>query len=259
MTETGFNIARFSGNLNRYGTLQTNKFVVEIPSPRILGNSELHSIMQYRASNVRVPGASLEVQRVFRYGVGPEQKFPTGINFNDININFVDTQNKDIWKRFTYWFNTIFDYTGINGNSQASYKIAYKIDYATDIKIRVFDNDGSEINVIVLKEAFPTTLSEVGLSWSENNKLYEFSVGFSFKEWYFEGYQIGAPLPGAALTPSVTTAVQPRPVESPRPQEGGINPGGFTPEAQRLRTGNFGTRGRSQGFYGSEPPQEPPS
>lgn len=217
MSGTGFNISRFSGNLNRHGTLQTNKFIVRIPPPEIFNPSQLDPIIEYRANNVRIPGAALDMQRAFRYGVGPEQKFPTNINFTDINVNFVDTQNKDIWKRFSFWFNGIFDYTGLSGGSQASYKTEYKDYYTTDVEIHVFDNEGNRVNVVVLKEAFPTTLSEVGLSWSENNKLYEFSVGFAFREWYFSGYQIGAFQSGATLGPATSSAVIPRRTGSPRP------------------------------------------
>lgn len=217
MSGTGFNVARFSSNLRQYGTLQTNKFIVRIPTPALFDPSRLDEVLEYRANNVRVPGVALDLQRVFRYGVGPEQKFATSVNFTDININFVDTQNKDIWKRFSFWFNGIFDYTGLSGGSQASYKTEYKAYYTTNIEIHVFDNDGNRVNVIVLKEAFPITLSEVGLSWSENNKLYEFSVGFAFKEWYFDQYNIGSFQSGAILGPSASSSVQTRSVESPRP------------------------------------------
>lgn len=218
MSGTGFNVARFSSNLRQYGTLQTNKFIVRIPKPELFDPSQLDPVIEYRANNVRVPGVALDLQQVFRYGVGPEQKFPTNVNFTDININFVDTQNKDIWKRFSFWFNGIFDYTGLSGGSQASYKTEYKKYYTTNIEIHIFDNDGNRVNVVVLKEAFPTTLSEVGLSWSENNRLYEFTVGFSFREWYFDGYQIGAFQSGAVVGPAATTAVQPPVTESPRPR-----------------------------------------
>lgn len=223
--------------------------------PPLFGPSGITEVMQYRANNVRVPGLALDLQRVFRYGVGPEQKFPTNINFTDINVNFVDTEKKDIWKTFSFWFNGIFDYTGVRGGYPASYKTEYKVNYCTEIKIHVFDNDGKKSSVIVLKEAFPTTLSEVGLAWSETNRLYEFSVGFAFKEWYFEQFALAPFQSGATLGPGATTAVQPRP--APRAQEGNINPGGFSPEAQQLRRQNFGQRGRLQGFYGNQPAQEP--
>jgi hypothetical protein len=222
-----FNIAKFSGNLNKHGTLQTNKFYVDIPPPRIFSPSEIQEVIRYRASNVRVPGAALDVQRVFRYGVGPEQKFATNINFTDINITFIDTVNKDLWKKFTIWMNDIFDFTGLRGGGIPTYKTEYKQYYTTDIKIHIFDNEGIERNVVVLKEAFPTTLSEVGLSWSENNRVYEFSMGFAFTEWYYESYAVQPYESNAIIGPELSALPIPRRVEPPRPAPGGSNdPGG---------------------------------
>jgi len=212
-----FDIQKFSGHVNKFGTLQTNKFVVLIPPPRIFAPSVAEELMVYRASNARIPGASLDLQRVMRYGVGPEQKFPTNINFTDISITFIDTRENALWKRFTTWINGIFDFTGVSGGSEASYKTEYKSNYISDVKIFVYDNDGRLKNVVVLKEAYPVSISEVGVSWSENNKLYEFTVGFTFREWYFEGYSVGPATQGAQLGPGLSTVPTPRPVESPRP------------------------------------------
>ena len=253
-----FNIAQFSSNLNDRGTLQTNKFMVRIPPPRIIGPTGLDRILEYRANAVRIPGISFDLQNTFRYGVGPQQKFPTNVNITDIDITFVDTCKTDIWKRFFTWMNGIFDFTGRSGGSQPSYKTEYKTYYETDLRIFVYDNDGNVANRIVLKEAFPTSLGDVSLSWSDNNQLYQFTVRFAFREWYFEGYNQRTFRSGAALGPGLSAQVVPQPTESPRPtqQEGNINPGGFTPEAQTLRRQNFGRRGESRGFYAG-PPQEP--
>ena len=212
-----FNIAKFSGNLSKHGTLQTNKFYVDIPPPRIFSPSEIQEVIRYRASSVRIPGVALVLQRVFRYGVGPEQKFPTNVNFTDININFIDTANKDLWKKFTVWFNDMFDFTGLRGGGIASYKTEYKQYYTTDIKIHIFDNEGKQRNVVVLMEAFPTTLSEVGLSWSDNNRVYEFSVGFAFRQWYYESYAVGEFESNAIIGPELSSTPFPRRVDSPRP------------------------------------------
>jgi len=214
-----FNIANFSSHINRFGTVQTNKFMVRLKSPAIFGATEISRIYEYRASSVRIPGVNFDMQNTFRYGVGPQQKFPTNVNFNEISITFVDTERNALWKHFTVWMNGIFDYTGATGGSQASYKVEYKKYYETEVQIYVFDNNGNLVNLIKLKEAFPTSLSDVGLSWSENNKLYEFSVRFSFKEWYFESYGVGAFESGAQIGPTTSAQVIPQQTESPRPRE----------------------------------------
>jgi hypothetical protein len=151
--------------------------------------------------------------------VGPSQKFPTNVNFTDVDINFLDNNNNAFWKYFAKWMNGIFDYTGVSGGSQPSYKVEYKEYYQTDIQIFVFDNAGRQTNAIILKEAFPISLSDVSLSWSENNRLYEFSVRFSFKEWFYSGYDMGVYESGATIGPGQTAQVVPQRTESPRPQE----------------------------------------
>jgi hypothetical protein len=222
-----FNIKDFSAHINKFGTLQTNKFAVEIFPPAIFNPLEFErNTMTFRASSARIPSASLDLQRVMRYGVGPEQKFPTNINFTDISITFIDTVENTLWKRFATWINAIFDFTGPSGGSEASYATEYKKNYASHaIKIYVYDaydTGNATKNTIVLKEAFPVSLSEVGVSWSENNKLYEFTVGFTFREWYYEEY-VEPPLrtasPGAELGPRLTTTPVPLRTESPRPSE----------------------------------------
>jgi len=215
-----FNIARFSAHINDRGTLQTNKFIVRFRPPYMMGpNPVIDPSIEYRANSVKIPGVDLDTQNVSRYGVGPSQKFPTNVNFTDIDINFVDMNNNAFWKYFAKWMNGIFDYTGVSGGSQPSYKVEYKKYYETDIQIFIFDNAGNQTNAIILKEAFPISLSDVSLSWSENNKLYEFSVRFAFKEWFYSGYNMGVYDSGASIGPGQTAQVVPQRTESPRSQE----------------------------------------
>ena len=212
-----FNIARFSAHINDRGTLQTNKFIVRMRPPFMLGtNTVIDPSIEYRANSVKIPGVDLETQNVSRYGVGPSQKFPTNVNFTDVDINFVDMNNNAFWKYFAKWMNGIFDYTGRSGGSQPSYKVEYKKYYETDIQIFVFDNAGNQTNAIILKEAFPISLSDVSLSWSENNRLYEFSVRFAFKEWFYSGYDMGVYDSGATIGPGQTAQVVPQRTNSPR-------------------------------------------
>lgn len=219
-----FNIANFSAHISKFGTVQTNKFRVDIGTPAILRPINNGDLYQYRASSVRVPGANFDMQNVSRYGVGPQQKFPTNVNFTDIDVTFVDTNYNALWKYFTIWMNGIFDYTGIAGGSQASYRVEYKTNYVADTDIYVYANSGDLVNKITLKDAFPVSLGDVNLSWSENSRLYEFTVRFSFKEWFFEGYQTTAFQSGAVLGPSATSQVLPQPTESPRPTQTSSTP-----------------------------------
>lgn len=214
-----FNIANFSAHINATGTVQTNKFMVELKSPLIFGRTEISKIYHLRAKSVRIPGVNFDTQNTNRYGLGPQQKFPTNVVFSDIDITFLDTSNNALWKHFTHWMNGIFDYTGRIGGNEASYSMEYKKYYETEIKIYVYGNDGIQSNLIVLKEAFPISVNDVSLSWSENSKLYEFGVKFAYREWYYEGFTASAFLPpgNAQLGPSQSSTPIPLRTESPRP------------------------------------------
>lgn len=213
-----FNIANFSAHINRYGTLQTNKFMVRLTPPRMFGPLAIDRLYEYRASSIRIPGVNLDTQNVFRYGLGPQQKFPTNVNFSDIDITFLDTADNALWKHFTGWMNGIFDYTGSSGGAKPTYTVEYKRYYETEVQIFVFDNDANVSNSVVLKEAFPSSISDISMSWNENNRLYEFTVKFAFKEWYYSGYNVGRPyVSGAVIGPGATAQVVPQRTESPRP------------------------------------------
>jgi hypothetical protein len=185
----GFNIAEFSTKINERGTLQNNKFIVSITKPGIFTDDDFNRILEYRASNVRIPGVNFDVFNTYRYGVGSQQKSPINVNFNDITISFIETDGNFVWKSFAWWINEIFDFSD-RGNGTIKYTSEYKQYYTSPtIKITIYNNSGQIVNVVVLKEAYPISLNDVGLSWSDKNNLMMINVGFTFREWYFEGFE----------------------------------------------------------------------
>ena len=69
-----------------------------------------------------------------------------------------------------------------------SYRANYKDDYATDIEIDVYSYDagsGSGVvsNRIKLIDAFPISMNDVNLDWSQNNSNLKITVTFTFSNW----------------------------------------------------------------------------
>jgi hypothetical protein len=187
-----FNIAQFSGNIRTYGTLQKNRFEVQMTLPSILGiNSNTTSrILQFRAEAVTLPGVTLEMNPVHRYGVGPSSFFPTNVNFSDTRITFLDTQTNGIWKTFYSWINQIFDFSGgATGNRSPSYAVEYKKNYvAPTAMITIYDNDGNITTKVVLEDCFPYSLDNTDLSWGHNNDLFTVNVSLRFNRWFELSY-----------------------------------------------------------------------
>ena len=105
-SQTGFNIQDFRNNISQGGVLQNNKFVVTITPIGLIniGVPQNFSVgdltgefLQFRAEEVKLPGASLEVFNNHRYGLGIQQKFPTNINFTDLNVTFLEDNRGRIY------------------------------------------------------------------------------------------------------------------------------------------------------------------
>lgn len=211
----GFNINSFKSNISDYGYLQTNKFIVAFASPTVMQNSTIDGIpasqteglLQVRAESVRIPGITLIQNDVNRYGVGPTQKMPTNVNFTPNSITFISDRNGEIYKYFYTWLNSVFDFSGdvSETNSSASYSVAYKDDYATDLHVYVYDNGGNMIKDIVMYRAYPESMNEVSLGWSDNNNLMKITVSMSFRDWAMVGVSGEDNNPDTPRTSAVNT------------------------------------------------------
>jgi hypothetical protein len=86
---------------------------------------------------------------------------------------------------------TVYDYDGskwvlITQESHAQNELAYKDDYAVDIKISVFKENTEEVIKIVLRQAFPTDIGDIQLNWNDTNDYMRIPVSFTYTDWYTE-------------------------------------------------------------------------
>lgn len=188
---TTFNIDTFINSLNKQGTVQTNKYEVKIARPRIfVDNEAIFEQLKYRAESVRVPGITLETTDVRRYGHDIRQKMPTGASYNDIGITFIEQDMNRISKFFYYWLHRIYAFrssadigatlTTIPASGLPQATVEYKDYYSTRIEIDVFNNSGDLTMSVILEDAFPITMGDVSLGWSDRNSLYKLNVSFSY-------------------------------------------------------------------------------
>lgn len=190
-----FNIQTFADNLATYGSMQTNKFEVRLPLPTfLLGTGSLpSSTLTFRAERVDMPGVLLDTVDTRRYGVGPIIKTPTNKSkFNEITMSFVETQQGEIYTTFNDWLQRIVDFAGSAGalSRTPTFLTEYKSEYCVNMQIKVFNNlglnkdfPGNEIRPVLelnLVDAFPLSLGDTNLSWSNNNELFKTSVTFAY-------------------------------------------------------------------------------
>jgi hypothetical protein len=201
-----FNVRDFAANINRYGTLQTNRFEVVIRQP--VGfpyddNQYRWYTSTYRADQVKLPGIEMALYDSRRYGVGPLIKVATGIQSTETTISFIETGNNDTFKLFYDWTNLFVDYSSYRRNGaieRSIFTTGYKQDLVSpQIDIRIFNDTGRRnttgepgmepVTTVCLVDAFPTNISDTSLSWGDNNNLYKVNVTFAFTSWFISTEQ----------------------------------------------------------------------
>lgn len=216
-----FNINEFKANtLNTRWTVKPNKFIARFPLPIGLqsGNPNYDNLkntsrmMELWCNMGSLPGAATRTYDAPRYGYGATEKRVFGPIFQDLNFMFygdAGTKRKanvgTNFDFFTSWVRlaTNFDMSsgsmynpntrrsggGIGGTSQPTmypYEISYKYEYAVNVEVIAYTDNGQPAYSVVLRDAFPTYVQEVRTSWGDNSGVLQLPVLMTFTDWYMQ-------------------------------------------------------------------------
>lgn len=205
----GFNVNTFRSNITKNnGLLKNNKFMVRMFAPKGFQSSqraqeltETARYMEFWCESANIPGVSLNVNEIRRYGYGTIEKKPYASLNNDINMSFLGDAKGAIWTYFQQWLRLIVNYDMRKGiiaetgmmPGQSPFLMSYKDDYAVDIYLYVFDDRNNEILTIVLRDAYPIFVGDVQLNWGDTNSLMRIPVTFTVYDWYNDKIEISSP------------------------------------------------------------------
>jgi hypothetical protein len=189
------------------GVLKNNRFFVEIPPPKMMYGKFNDAIkaVPFAAESTSLPGVMFATSEINRWGVGPIEKKPYRPIFVDLNISFISDGNGLIYDFFYNWMQGMIksdvyhtnpnERTSSTGRLQTvnnSYQVEYKDQYRTDITIVTFNEKNNEIIRIKLFDAYPITIGDIPLSWSNTNDFVRIPVIFAYTNWTKEVVQITA-------------------------------------------------------------------
>jgi hypothetical protein len=197
----------------RGGMAKANRFAVYIshPTKKVdLINTDLNSLLGNAASRLiqgqspnlgsffedprdvflfcesaTLPGRQVATNDFFTGMKG--YKKPYAYLNDDVTLTFNLTNDYYMRDYFKTWIDEIFPYT--NGQR----KVNYKNRYCTDLIIQQMgSNDWIPAKSVVLKNAFPVTLSSINLSNSSENTISQITITFAFDDWEDQGVVTGA-------------------------------------------------------------------
>ena len=188
-------------------------FVSFVPPPLLYESTDFRNTIEFYCEAVNLPGFQLQVSEARRYTYGPAEKRPFGPTFPPLQMIVLADNAGKLWKFFHAWMNYINPHTvkdgigkvmetSLRGNRIARpfpYELEYKDNYMVDLAIyhlpEIFENSikhptdqphifDEYITRTICRDCFPSTISDIQLSWADNNNIARFQVQMEYLEWY---------------------------------------------------------------------------
>lgn len=112
-----------------------------------------------------------------KFGSNPIEKFPYQVEFNDVNLTFIVSENMNEKIFFDAWMDAV--------SPSNNYNFNYKTGtggYSTDVMITQYDLTDKITYSVTLKEAYPITVNQLDLDWSAEG-YHKLAVVLAYTYW----------------------------------------------------------------------------
>ena len=168
------NINDFKSRL-RGGGARANQFKVTLPFPGYAAVGGETSDLAFLCTATAIPGQTVATVPVnFR---GRVLNLAGDRTFNPWSITVLNDTDFKIYRAMERWMNGMNNMTDNEGLTNPS-------NYQQDVIIDHLDRNGATLKRYVLRGAFPTSLSDIDLSASDNDTIETFTCSLTYQ--YFE-------------------------------------------------------------------------
>lgn len=150
-----------------------SRFDVKINIPLDLTNIIDARTLALRCENAVLPGRTLNTTDLKIYG--PQEKIPYQSSYEDVTFTFIVTGNMLEKVLFNTWIEKI--------NPSDNWNFEFKDKYVADISVTQYDISDNEIHTVNLIEAFPVSVNQLDLDWSNDNTYHKLNVTFAYRYW----------------------------------------------------------------------------
>jgi hypothetical protein len=197
-----FNINSFRSELLENDVLSTHSYLVTF-SPFRAGFKENAPLTRFvtnrrntlilRCENIVLPTSSLlEEENIRRYGYGPVEKVPYGVQFSDVTMTWLVDKNSELIEFFNQWMNTIVMHDSPNTLMKGGiprpgleaydpFEIGYKDAYTNPIvRISVYNKQDETTTTYEMYDVFPMNIQAMNLSWADENEVQKLTITFAY-------------------------------------------------------------------------------
>jgi len=157
------------------GGARANQFKVTMPFPGYAGVGGETSDLAFLCQSTSLPGMTVSSVAVpFR---GRVLNIAGDRTFSPWSVTVLNDTNFKLYRAFERWLNGINNMTDNEG-------LTNPVDYQVDVFIDQLDRNGTPLKKYTLRGAFPTSLTDIDLSYSDNNSIETFTASLTYQ--YFE-------------------------------------------------------------------------
>jgi hypothetical protein len=201
-----FSIQSFRSEIVENGVLPSHSYLVTF-SPFRLGFPENAPLTRFvtqkrntlvlRCESIVLPApALLEEENIRRYGYGPVEKIPYGVQFSDVTMTWLVDKNSELVDFMHQWMNTIVMHDSPNASMTPStnpdvqrpdltnyspYEVGYKDGYTNPIvRVYVYNRQNQTVIEYEMYDVFPMNIQSMNLAWADENQDQKLTVTFAY-------------------------------------------------------------------------------
>jgi len=169
-----FNINEFRKQGLASGGVRPSLFEVVI-SPGIGEDTAILTKFTFTCEASEIPDATISSVQVSYFG--RQIKLAGDRTYQDWNVTVINDEDFTVRNMFEAWSNQMNQFVG---NLKLSKNNSYKNGSAI---VTQYGKSGDKLRSYEFVGIFPTVISNIGLSWSEQNQIQRFGVTFSYDYW----------------------------------------------------------------------------
>jgi hypothetical protein len=168
-------ISQFKAQMKQGGARSNSfKCIITPPQGLVQGAAAAGSKIEFLAKSASLPAADLApVQVMYR---GRPVNFAGERTFTPWTVTLYNDNDFIVRNAFENWVNETSRAESTNGVLAPS-------DYQVDMEVYQLDRNDVQLKKYIFRDAFPVNVSDISLSWDQNNQIQEYSVTFEYNFW----------------------------------------------------------------------------
>lgn len=185
-----FDLKEFRANM-QYGYLKPSYFMFNLSNPPAFYGGSTR-FLSFLCAAATLPGTQIITSDERVNGYGMSRRIPHDVAQTDVTLTFYADGNGESLAFFDQWMRNIVSFGQRNKPIAGAMpgEVQYPDHYETTIEILGYNDNpgygGTELYALTLERAYPISVGEISLDWSQSDGFSSIPVTFTFRNSWLE-------------------------------------------------------------------------